>query len=64
MKMNNFDGPCPEKMSDSRLPDVPLCSPQGAACYQEGKRTFPLQRPRGALHNAEEAHWIARRNLW
>ena len=62
--MNIFDGPCTEKGSHSRLPQVPLRSPQGAACYQVGKHTFPLQRPCGALREAEKAHWIVRRNPW
>ena len=52
-----------QKWTNSCLLQVPLRSPQGAACYQVGKHTFPLQRPCGALREAEKAHWIVRRNL-
>ena len=51
------------KSEPPHLLQVLLRSPQGAACYQEGKRTFPVQHPWGALREAEKAHWIVRRNL-
>ena len=62
--MNIFDGRRDQQLFNSGLPQVPLRSPQGAACYQVGKHTFPLQRPCGALREAEKAHWIVRRNPW
>ena len=49
---------------------VQLWSAPGAAAFATGRRllpsgerTFPLQRPSGALREVEKAHWIARRNL-
>ena len=48
--------PCHKKRVHSSILLLELVPLQGAACYQEGKHTFPLQRPRGALRNAEKAH--------